>query len=145
MSQVAGHLKVCLANTYALYLKTQNYHWNVSGSNFSSLHALFEGFYKDHADEVDELAERIVTLGEKAPGGFGEFLSLMTLAEAGKNRMKASEMIQDLIETHEKLLLSFKEVLKVASKENDVGTEDLLTPLISAHEKKVWMLRAHLA
>lgn len=142
MSNVTDQLKKSLANTYALYLKTQNYHWNVTGPHFSTLHELFEAFYKDLAENVDEIAERLVILGERAPGSFKEYAPLLTIEEA-EGVMSAEEMLKDLHASFVSVLALLKEALERADDADDAGTEDLLTGLISSYEKKIWMLRAH--
>tara|TARA_Y100000590_G_C15237958_1_gene832641 strand:+ start:207 stop:644 length:438 start_codon:yes stop_codon:yes gene_type:complete len=145
MSRVVAHLKVCLANTYGVYLKTQNYHWNVKGTNFFSVHGFLEEMYKDLSESVDEMAERIVTLGDRAPGSFQEFQSLMTIAEASDERLTAPEMLEDLMDSFNVTLETLKGALDCANDEGDVGSEDFLASFIGEIEKKIWMIRAHLA
>jgi starvation-inducible DNA-binding protein len=145
MSKILTQLKICLANAYALYLKTQNYHWNVKGPHFFSFHGLFEEFYKDLAENVDELAERIVTLGEKAPGSFKEYLGLITISEASDKSLSSKEMLMELAESFQAIVMIFKEALDSATEAKDAATEDMLTTLIAAYEKKAWMIKAHLS
>ncbi|PLX29702.1 MAG: DNA starvation/stationary phase protection protein [Alphaproteobacteria bacterium] len=137
-------LKVGFSNTYALYLKTQNYHWNVKGPDFAQLHVFLEGQYQELAETVDDLAERIVTLGGKAPGSFREFQSLMTTNEAPEGSLSALEMIEDLLLSYATTISSLRDVLPHCSENTDAGTEDLISSVIGALEKKAWMLRAHL-
>lgn len=142
-SGATSGLKVLLANTYALYLKTQNYHWNVVGPHFHSLHGMFEEQYKALAEAVDEIAERIRALGDSAPGSFEEFSKLKTISEA-KLKMDSFAMIKDLVESHEAIAKHIALILKQAEDEQDEVTQDLLVERLSAHEKTLWMLKAHL-
>ena len=136
-------MKVLLANTYALYLKTQNYHWNVTGPYFHSLHKLFEEEYIQLAEAVDTIAERIRTKGEKAPGSFQAFIELKTINEA-KGDISALEMIKDLLESHEAICKSLHLLLSQAKDQEDDATQDLLIERMEEHEKTMWMLRSHL-
>lgn len=136
-------LKQLLADTYTLYLKTQNYHWNVSGPAFYSLHALFEQQYTDLAAAVDEIAERIRALGERAPGSFAEFSSLASLKEA-KGKVDAAGMVKDLHADQQAMAKRLKKMLSVAEKEGDTTTADLLTGRLAVHEKNAWMLGSSL-
>lgn len=142
MSATSG-LKVVLANTYTLYLKTQNYHWNVMGPHFNSLHTFFEEQYKELAEAVDEIAERIRALGDNAPGSFAEFNDLKTITEA-KTKIDAFTMIKDLIESHEMMIKNLNLILKQAEDEEDDVTQDMIVGRLAAHEKMLWMLRSHL-
>lgn len=133
-----------LADTYVVYLKTQNFHWNVVDSRFQSLHKLFEEQYEALADAVDEIAERIRMLKGRAPGSMREFLSLTQLKE--NDRMfSGDDMIRHLMKDHEKIIDFLHKAIAEATKANDDGTADLLIQRIRAHEKMAWMLRAHLA
>lgn len=136
-------LKILLANTYTLYLKTQNYHWNVAGPNFIMLHQFFEKQYESLADAVDVIAERIKALGADSPGSFQEFISLKTLDEAKAN-LNASAMINDLLEDHKKIGKNITLLLEQARNENDEVTENLLIDRLEEHEKSAWMLDSHL-
>lgn len=136
-------LKVLLANTYTLYLKTQNYHWNVTGPSFIMLHEFFEKHYESLAEAVDEIAERIRMLGAEAPGSFQEFLTLKTLDEAKKG-LNATAMINDLVEDHDTIRRTILMLLEQAHNENDEVTQDLLIERLKNHEKLAWMLRSHL-
>ena len=140
--QMAEKLKPLLADTYTLYLKTQNYHWNVVGKNFFSLHLLFEQHYRALAEAVDEIAERIRELGEKAPGSYTEFAQLTSQSEAKAGN--AEEMILDLQTSHEKMSLSLHDLFEAAKTFNDESTQDLLVKRLEHHEKAAWMLKAHL-
>ena len=132
-------LNVALADTYVLYLRTQNYHWNVTGMSFASLHALFEQQYTTLAVAIDEIAERIRTLGARAPGSFEEFSQLTSLKSAPVQG-GAKEMVNDLILAHEALIQTWKGVLRVA--EGCPGTDSLACDQVSFHEKTLWMLTA---
>ncbi|MBS0290762.1 MAG: DNA starvation/stationary phase protection protein [Proteobacteria bacterium] len=137
-------LKVLLANTYALYLKTQNYHWNVVGPQFHAFHLLFETEYKQLLEAVDEIAERIRAKGEFSPGSFKEFIELKTIHEA-KTKIDALQMVKDLVESHEVINKSLHALLDQAKAENDEVTQDLILERMEFHEKAIWMLASHLA
>lgn len=137
-------LKKLLADYALLALKTQNFHWNVTGANFSSLHALFEQQYTDLAAAMDEIAERVRTLGHPAPGSFAEFLALATLKEAGAGKLKASAMVQALHDDHLALAKALKRAISTSSEEGDEVTADLLTGRVAIHEKNAWMLASSL-
>ncbi|MAP24171.1 MAG: DNA starvation/stationary phase protection protein [Rickettsiales bacterium] len=138
-------LKKSLANVYGLYLKTQNYHWNVKGSDFYQLHIFLEGQYKDLAETVDDLAERVVTLGEKAPGSFRDFQSLMTIDEAPADTLSADKMINDLLLSYQTTVECLRTILPFCAEDDDAGTEDLVSSIIGDLEKKAWMLKAHIS
>jgi len=135
------NLKIVLANSYTLYLKTHNYHWNVTGPSFKSLHDLFELQYTELAIAVDDIAERIRSLGSKAPGSFKEFLELATLNEAKPN-ISAEEMLEDMVESQTTLLTSIKEALKEAQNAEDEVTIGFLGERLAVHEKARWMLES---
>ncbi len=140
-SGATSGLKVVLANTYTLYLKTQNYHWNVVGAHFHHFHLLFEEQYKALAEAADVIAERIRALGVVAPGSFEEFSNLKTIQEA-QQQIDAFAMIKDLIESHEAVCKNIKLILQQAKDEEDEVTQDLLIQRLAEHEKALWMLRA---
>lgn len=139
--QLANRLGVVLADTYTLYLKTQNYHWHVIGPLFKPLHALFEEQYEALAEAVDVLAERIRMLGHQAPATFSEFQRLKTIQE-GRSDMSANQMVSDLVTDHSALLNDIKQVLAMAESSGDVGTISVLEDRVVAHEKMRWMLSA---
>lgn len=141
MSKVTDKLAVVLADTYTLYLKTQNYHWHVTGPNFKTLHELFEEQYTLLADAVDDLAERIRTLGELAPATFSQFGELATISE-GNAKLSPAEMVAELYEDHGKLLQDLNTGLGIAQEQGDEGTVAMLSERIAAHEKIRWMLGA---
>jgi starvation-inducible DNA-binding protein len=134
-------LSVLLADTYTLYLKTQNYHWHVRGMAFKSLHDLFELQYKDLFKAIDDIAERMVMLGARAPATFKAFMALKTIDE-GQEGISAKEMVADLAQSHEKLLVQLNSALVDAQKHHDEGTITLLSERILIHEKAHWMLEA---
>ena len=134
-------LKVVLANSYTLYLKTHNYHWNVTGPSFKSLHDLFEVQYTELATAVDDIAERIRALDAYAPGSFSEFLKLTTLDEA-KAGITAEEMLEDMIESQTALIASLNDALSSAQDDEDEVTAGILGERLSVHEKARWMLKA---
>lgn len=137
-------LRKILADTYALYLKTQNYHWNVEGMNFKSLHSLFEEHYQELAEAVDEIAERIRMLGLKVPASFKVFESLKTVSDANENAT-AKEMLEDLVRSHQAVQKNLIAAFEVAQQQKDEGTVGLIDERLAHHEKALWMLRAHLA
>jgi starvation-inducible DNA-binding protein len=139
--QTLEALEKILANSYALSLKTQNYHWNVVGENFKSLHEMFEAQYNDLAAANDEIAERIRALGSKVEGTFENFQKLSKIKSGNKN-FKKSEMIQDLISSNESLVEDLREGIKVAQVEGDEATADIFIGRAQVHEKAIWMLIA---
>ncbi|MDJ0864771.1 MAG: Dps family protein [Myxococcota bacterium] len=132
-----------LADSYTLYLKTHNYHWNVTGPMFTTLHNLFETEYTDLALAVDEIAERIRSLGARAPGSFAEFAKLAAVKEA-TGSPTAIEMIEDLVADQAAVVGSAKRVVEAAEATGDQASADLGTRRIDVHEKNAWMLRSHL-
>lgn len=141
---IASGLSRLLADTYTLYLKTHNYHWNVEGPMFNTLHLMFEGHYTELATAVDEIAERIRALGVKAPGSYSAFSELANVAEAGGNE-SAEEMIRQLVVGQETVARTAREAFKAAEAASDEPTADLLTQRMQIHEKNAWMLRSMLA
>jgi starvation-inducible DNA-binding protein len=142
-SASANGLRVLLANTYTLYLKTQNYHWNVEGAQFYSLHLLFEKQYEDLAEAIDVIAERIRSVGSSAPGSLEEFLKLKTLTEA-KTGIDAKEMIKDLLESHQLICKTLSLILPEMRDAEDEGTQDLIVNRLREHQKMIWMLQSQL-
>ncbi len=140
-NEVARSLKVVLANNYALYLKTQNYHWNVTGSNFKPLHLLFEEQYNDLFMANDEIAERIRTLGEKVPATFNIFSDATDIKDGNEN-IDATSMVKELADDQGIIIESLKSTLKIAQDTNDEGTIGIITNRIGIHEKAAWMLRS---
>lgn len=130
-----------LADSYTLYLKTHNFHWNVTGPQFNSLHLMFEGQYNELALAVDVIAERIRSLGHFAPGSYKEFGKLSSIAEA-EGVPGANEMVKQLVDGHEAVIRTARSIFPLAEKSSDEATADLLTQRMQLHEKTAWMLRA---
>lgn len=141
---IAHGLSVLLADTYTLYLKTHNYHWNVTGPMFQTLHTLFETQYTELAVAVDDIAERIRALGEFAPGSYREYAKLTNLKEAD-GIPSAEEMIKDLVKGQEAIAKTARSIVPVADGASDEVTLDLLTQRMTVHEKNAWMLRSLVA
>ena len=141
--QTVRALSKLLADSYTLYLKTHNYHWNVTGPMFTSLHTLFETQYSDLALAVDEVAERIRTLGAPAPGSYTAFSRLATIEEENGNP-NATTMISNLVADQVTIANSARAVIEVAEAAGDQATADLATRRLDVHEKNAWMLRSHL-
>jgi len=140
---VVEALAVLLADTYTLYLKTQNYHWNVTGPHFGQLHTLFQTQYEELALANDLLAERIRALGEKAPGSYSAFAKLSSIREE-TNSPSATQMLKNLVKDHETLAASAGAVLKAAEAASDEPTLDMAIQRMDVHQKTRWMLAAHL-
>lgn len=138
---IADGLAVLLADTYTLYLKTHNYHWNVTGPMFQTLHTLFETQYNELALAVDEIAERIRALGEFAPGSYKEYAKLTSIKEAD-GIPTAEEMIKDLVKGQEAIAKTARSIVPVADEASDEVSLDLLTQRMTVHEKTAWMLRS---
>jgi len=141
---IADGLAVLLADTYTLYLKTHNYHWNVTGPMFQTLHTLFETQYNELALAVDEIAERIRALGEFAPGSYKEYAKLTSIKEAD-GIPTAEEMIKDLVKGQEAIAKTARSIVPVADEASDEVSLDLLTQRMTVHEKTAWMLRSLVA
>jgi starvation-inducible DNA-binding protein len=141
---IAEGLSRLLADSYTLYLKTHNYHWNVRGPMFSTLHLMFEQQYNELALAVDEIAERIRALGEPAPGSYAEFGKLTAVAEAA-GQPAAETMIRHLADDQEIVAKTARSVFPAAEAAGDQPTADLLTRRIQIHEKTAWMLGSLLA
>ena len=140
---VVEALSKLLADTYTLYLKTHNYHWNVTGPMFSTLHTLFETEYTEYALPVDEIAERIRAIGARAPGSYTEFAELASVKE-DRGSPPAMEMISNLVADQEATVASARKLVEVAEAAGDQATADLGVRRIETHEKNAWMLRSHL-
>ncbi|WP_368077968.1 Dps family protein [Fodinicurvata sp. EGI_FJ10296] len=141
--EIAEGLSRLLADTYTLYLKTHNYHWNVTGPMFNTLHTMFEEQYTELATAVDELAERIRALGMPAPGSYKQFLELTSIPEE-EGIPTAQEMIANLVKGQESVVKTAREVFPAAEKCGDQPTADLVTQRMQVHEKTAWMLRSSL-
>jgi starvation-inducible DNA-binding protein len=142
---IAKGLSRLLADTYTLYLTTHNFHWNVVGPMFNTLHDMFEEQYTELWNAVDQIAERIRALGHPAPGSYAAFGKLSTLADAPADPPAAMEMVRILDEGHEAVARTAREVFPLAEKANDESTADLLTARLTVHEQTAWMLRSLLA
>lgn len=139
--QIVEGLSRVLADTYTLYLKTHNYHWNVTGPMFQTLHLMFETHYNELALAVDLVAERIRSLGHFAPGSYRAYASLSSIAEAD-GVPAATVMVRDLVVGHETVAKTARSVFPVAEAAQDQATMDLLTQRLQVHEKTAWMLRS---
>lgn len=142
--EITQGLNHFLADSYTLYLKTHNFHWNVTGPMFQTLHVMFEEHYTELAVAVDEIAERIRALGKFAPGSYGEYQKLTSI-KFGEGVPKAEDMIRELVEGHESVVKAARKVFPAAEKGGDEVTADLLTQRMQIHEKTAWMLRSLLA
>lgn len=142
--EIAEGLSRLLADSYTLYLKTHNYHWNVVGPMFNTLHLMFETQYNELALAVDEVAERIRALGEPAPATYREFAELSSIDE-DVDRPDAQEMIRRLVKGHEATARTARSMFDVVERASDEPTADLLTQRLQVHEKTAWMLRSMLA
>jgi len=141
---IAEGISRVLADTYTLYLKTHNFHWNVEGPMFNTLHLMFETQYTELALAVDLIAERIRALGFPAPGSYREFAELSSIEDA-VGRPSAMEMIAQLAKDQETVVRTARQVFALAAEAHDEPTADLLTQRMQVHEKTAWMLRAMLA
>jgi starvation-inducible DNA-binding protein len=130
-----------LADTYTLYLKTHNFHWNVTGPMFQTLHLMFEGQYTELALAVDAIAERIRSLGFPAPATYSDYAKLTSIPETA-GVPKAEEMIRLLVEGQEAVVRTARSIFAVVDKASDEPTADLLTQRMQVHEKSAWMLRS---
>ncbi|WP_306249716.1 Dps family protein [Parvularcula sp. IMCC14364] len=142
---VAEALKKTLADTYAVYMKTHGYHWNVQGPDFRTLHLMFEEQYTEMWQALDELAERIRALGVFAPGSGRELAELTAIEETNDRVPEARQMVVNLLKDQETLIRRAREAMEVADDADDDASEDLLTQRIQIHEKTAWMLRSYLA
>lgn len=139
--QIAEGLKRLLADSYTLYLQTHNFHWNVTGPQFRELHLMFEEHYTELATAVDDIAERIRTLGVAAPGTYKAFAGLSSIKEE-EGIPDAGEMVALLTKGHEQVVKTSREVLKTAQDADDESTAALVSDRMRVHEKTAWMLRA---
>lgn len=136
-------LSELLADSYLLYLKTHNYHWNVTGELFHQLHEQFEEQYTELAAAVDEIAERIRALGFRAPGTFREFAELTSIEE-DSDEPRARDMIRRLAVSNEQVIRTCRKAIKPAQEAEDEATMDLITERLAVHSKTAWMLRSFL-
>src|SRR3990167_635992 len=141
--KVVDGLAHFLADSYILYLKTQNFHWNVQGPHFHYLHLMFEEQYKELADAVDKIAERMRALHSPAPASFAQFSKLTSLEEA-RGHLKAEDMLKQLLHDHEIVTTHGLALFAIAEQAGDYTTGDLILERLAAHEKTAWMLRSTL-
>ena len=142
--EVAQGLAKLLADSYTLYLQTHNFHWNVTGPQFRELHLMFEEHYTELAEAVDDIAERIRTLGVAAPGTYRAFADLSSIKEVD-GVPSSEEMVKYLVNGHEQVVKTAREVLARAQDANDESSAALVSDRMRIHEKTAWMLRATLA
>jgi len=142
--QIAKELSKFLADSYTLYLKTHNFHWNVTGAMFNTLHTMFETQYTEQWQALDEIAERIRALGYNAPGSYAEFVKLSSIKEepGATEAPDWREMVHQLVVGNEAVCRTARKVLDVADDADDAPTEDLATQRLQTHEKYAWMLRS---
>lgn len=141
--EISQGLSRLLADSYMVYLKSHNYHWNVTGTLFHPLHEQFEVQYSELAEAIDEIAERIRALGDRAPGSFKEFADLTSIEE-DTDQPDALEMVRRLTADHETILRTAREALGPCQEAGDEATIDLITHRLKVHSKTAWMLRSHL-
>ncbi|NWG53768.1 MAG: DNA starvation/stationary phase protection protein [Hydrogenophilaceae bacterium] len=139
---IAGELSKLLADTYTLYLTTHNFHWNVTGPMFNTLHAMFMTQYTELWNAIDPIAERIRALGHPAPGSYGQLARLSSVADAPAEPPKATDMVRILVKGHEAVARTARSIFPVVEKASDQPTADLLTQRLDVHEKTAWMLRS---
>jgi starvation-inducible DNA-binding protein len=142
---IAQGLGKLLADTYTLYLTTHNFHWNVTGPMFNTLHAMFMQQYTELWGAVDPIAERIRALGHPAPGSYAAYGKLATVPDAPAQAPAALEMVRILVSGHETVARTARELVPIAERAGDEPTLDLLTQRLALHEKTAWMLRSLLA
>jgi starvation-inducible DNA-binding protein len=140
-AKIAQGLSRLLADSYTLYLKTHNYHWNVTGPMFNTLHLMFETQYTELALAVDLVAERIRALGHAAPGSYKAYAKLTKIGE-DDDVPAAEDMIRNLVKGHEQVCKTARDIFPAADKASDEPTADLLTQRLQVHEKTAWMLRS---
>jgi starvation-inducible DNA-binding protein len=139
---ITAGLSKLLADTYTLYLTTHNFHWNVTGPMFNTLHAMFMAQYTELWNAVDPIAERIRSLGHAAPGSYAQFGALASIKDAPATPPKALDMVRILVDGHEAVARTARSVFPAAEKADDQPTADLLTQRLDIHEKTAWMLRS---
>jgi DNA-binding ferritin-like protein (oxidative damage protectant) len=145
LSAVARILSTFLADEFVLYTKTRNAHWNIEGPDFHDKHKFFEAQYEQLDEIMDEVAERIRSLGHYAPGTLKQFLELTQLTEQSRSKNDSQGFIRELLSDHENIIIFLRENIdKIASEYKDAGTSDFITGLMEIHEKMAWMLRSHL-
>jgi starvation-inducible DNA-binding protein len=140
--KIAEGLSKLLADTYTLYLNTHNFHWNVTGPMFNTLHLMFMDQYTELWNSVDVIAERIRALDQFAIGSYKDFSAYSSVNDAPSNPPKAEAMIAQLVEGHETVIKTIRSIYSTVEKASDQATEDMLTQRINVHEKTAWMLRS---
>lgn len=145
LAKIAQELVKLLADEFVLYTKTRNAHWNVEGPDFYNKHKFFEDQFNALDEILDEVAERIRTLGHYAPATLKDYLRLTQLTEASREANDSNGFIKELLSDHESIIISLRENIDNMAKEGkDFGTSDFVTGLMETHEKMAWMLRSHL-
>lgn len=144
--QVADLLNKLLSDEHVLYIKTRNAHWNVEGPDFSAVHIFFEAQYGELEEIIDQVAERIRSIGHYAEGTMENYLKLTQLTEKSREKKNDSlSFIKDLLSDHESIIIELREnVDRFSTEWHDQGSSDFITGLMKIHEKMAWMLRAHL-
>jgi len=142
--QIVQGLNHLLADSYILYLKTHNFHWNVEGPMFNTLHLMFMDQYTELWNALDLIAERIRSLGAYAPGSYKQYVQLSSIHEA-EGQVAATEMIKQLLAGHEAVAITARKIIPAAEAGHDEVTMDLITQRLQIHEKTAWMLRSLLA
>ncbi len=142
--KIARGLSALLADSYTLYLMTHNFHWNVTGPMFNSLHLMFMTQYSEQWTALDSIAERIRALGHPAPGTYKEFIKLASIKEV-EGVPKATDMVRHLVEAQEATARTARKLFPIVEAANDQPTADLITQRLEVHEKTAWMLRSVLA
>ncbi len=143
-ASIADRLNGFVSDSYVLFAKTQACHWNVVGSNFSGLHALFETQYRELFAAIDELAERVRALEAEAPLGIKDMLGRASIDDGISAGMKNTDMVRTLMADNKALSQKARELAEAADEEGDIATNDMLVSRIEAHDKAAWMLKAHL-
>ena len=144
MSKTVEKLNLYLANLNVLYRKVQNYHWNIVGTGFFSVHAKLEEYYNALNEQIDDVAERILSIGGRPLGTLKDYLAVTTIKEAENKEISIADAVADVKKEFEAMLKLAKEVKEAADEENDYGTSALVDEYISTYEKNLWMLNAYL-
>jgi starvation-inducible DNA-binding protein len=146
LSEIAHSLNIFLSDEHVLYIKTRNAHWNIEGRDFFAMHKFFEGQYQDLEKIIDDVAERIRSLGHYSVATMQDFLRLTHLTEKMRGQNNSAGFIQTLLEDHQSIIMHLRHSIReIAERFGDAGSSDFLNELIEKHEKIAWMLRAHLA
>ena len=144
MSKTVEKLNLYLANLNVLYRKVQNYHWNIVGTGFFSVHAKLEEYYDALNEQIDDVAERILSIGGRPLGTLKDYLAVSTIKEAENKEISIADAVADVKKEFEAMLQFVKEVQETADAENDYGTSAMVDEYISSYEKNLWMLNAYL-